>query len=450
MHELAVRGGRVVTPEGVRSVDVGIDGGAIAAIGEGLRAQREIDASGCYVLPGVIDAHTHFQLPVGGTRSSDGFAEGSRAAACGGVTCIVDFTLGGQGRALPEAIEARRAEAEPLAIDYSLHGEIVGKIPSADAFATAIELGVRTFKFYLTYSRSGRMTDDAGLLLAFRRLAARGGRAMVHAENDAVINALTDALLATGRTDIAALAESRPAICEEEAILRAAVWARDAGLPLRIAHLTSALGLRAVRAARAWGTAIVAETCPQYLVLDAHAYEGADGPQFAATPPLRGPADREALWSAVADDGIEMIATDHCPFLRTEKENAASFADLPKGLPGVETLLPVVFSEGVSRQRISVERCAQLLSSGPARVLGLDATKGAIRVGADADLVLVDPARETTVHAESLHMNTGFSPYEGMRLLGAPVMTILRGRILVEEGRFCGPEDGGRFVPQTA
>ncbi|UCF10639.1 MAG: amidohydrolase family protein, partial [Candidatus Bipolaricaulota bacterium] len=350
MHEIVIRGGSVVTPDGTKAIDVGIDDERIVALASGLSGRREVDAVGCYVLPGIIDAHTHMQLPVGGTRSSDDFESGSIAGAIGGVTCFVDFSVGAEDGALPEEIESRIGDASGSAVDFSLHAEIIGwRSDRSPEVAEAVALGVRSFKFYLAYSESGRMTTDAQLVDAFRALATHGGRAMVHAENDGLIRALTAESLAAGRTDIDALADTRPAVCEEEAILRASVWARAADLPLRIAHISSALGLRAATTSRSLGPRLVAESCPQYLLLDRSVYGRPNGIQFAATPPLRAPEDGDALWQAAADGTLDVIATDHCSFRSEQKPTESAFVDVPKGIPGIETLLPLLFSEGVGR-----------------------------------------------------------------------------------------------------
>jgi len=449
MHDLVIKGGEVVTPAGVQRADVAIEGERIAAIGPGLTGERVIEAEGLAVLPGAIDAHTHMELPVRGMTSSDDFLTGTVAAACGGVTTIADFSVGAHGVSLPESIAARLAAAAKSAIDFTLHGEVVGWEPGREAeFAQAIELGVRTFKFYLTYSSSGRMSDDGVLYRAFLALARLGGRAMVHAENDAIIQTLTGELEAKGELGIESLPRSRPPLCEAEAIARAGILALHTGAALRIAHVSSELGLRAALAARAARTNVLVETCPQYLLLDERVYATKDGAQYAATPPLRTPVDVRALWDGLARGGVDLVASDHCPFSREEKRLRGSFLDLPYGLPGVETLLPLLYSEGVAQGRISLERLAALTSSGPARALGIYPKKGAVAVGSDADLVLIEPKEEWTLRATDLHMRTDFSPYEGRRLRGRPVMTLSRGRILFEQGCFLGEEGWGRFLPQ--
>ena len=447
--DLAVRGGTVVTPGGAVRADVGIAEGKIIAIGTDVRGVREIDAAGRIVLPGAIDAHVHMELPVRGDRSSDDFHTGTIAAAHGGVTTIVDFSVGSSETRLPEEIEARLETARKAVIDFTLHGEVVGwTLGNEREFAEAVELGVRTFKFYTTYSRSGRMSDDGVLYAAFSAISRLGGTAMVHAENDAIINALTDGLARRGELGMESLPKARPAICEEEAIARVALIARRTGVTLRIAHISSADGLDAARAARWDGTQLIAETCPHYLLLDEGVYAQEDAHLYAAMPPLRTPLDNAALWNGIEDGTIDMVVTDHCPFTRAQKHWTGSFLDLPYGLPGVETLLPLMYSAGVATGGITVERLAELVSAGPARALGIYPRKGAIAVGSDADLVIIDPEKEAEIAADSLHMNCDFSPYEGMRVTGWPVVTISRGAVIVEDGKFYGEPGRGEFIPQ--
>ncbi len=450
MPELIIKDGTVVTPQGTAKTDIGIDGENISALAPGLSGHREIDATGLIVLPGVIDAHTHMELPVRGSRSSDDFLSGTIAAACGGVTTIADFSVGAPETSLPEEIEARLKTAAKAAIDYTLHGEVIGWQSGRETeLVEAINLGIRTFKFYMTYSRSGRMSDDGTLFHAFTALARNGGRAMVHAENDVIINALTDALESQGKLDIDSLPQSRPPLCEAEAIARAALIAQHTGVCLRIAHVSSGLGLKAVLAARAAGGKIIAETCPQYLLLDEQVYARPDGHLYAATPPLRTQTDCQALWKGLSTGAIDMVATDHCPFTRDQKRWTGSFLDLPYGLPGVETLLPLLLSDGVLQRRISLERLVELLSTGPAKALRIYPRKGAIAVGSDADLVLIDPACQWTISANKLHMRTDFNPYEGHQIVGRPVMTVSRGRIVFVDNEFCGETGWGRYIPQA-
>jgi len=450
MLELSIRGGRLVTPEGVIRADVGIAAGKIETIGLEVPARQEIDATGLFVLPGAIDAHTHMELPVRGDRSSDDFLTGTIAAAHGGVTTIVDFSVGAHETALPAEIEARLEKAKKAAIDYTLHGEVIGWHPgNEEEFAQAIALGVRTFKFYTTYSRSGRMSDDGVLYAAFSALARLNGRAMVHAENDAIINALTESLEKRNELSMQSLPKARPVICEEEAIARVSLIARRTGVTLRIAHISSQAGLAAAISARRSGSRIIAETCPHYLLLDESTYTGEEAHLYAAMPPLRTKSDNAALWEGVKNGAIDMVVTDHCPFTRAQKGWTGSFLDLPYGLPGVETLLPLMYSEGVGKGRITIERLAELLSSGPAKALSIYPRKGAIAVGSDADLVLLDPEKEMTIEAEKLHMNCDFSPYAGWKVRGWPVTTISRGRVIVAEGKFRGEPGWGAFIPQS-
>ncbi|MGC9530280.1 MAG: dihydropyrimidinase [Candidatus Bipolaricaulaceae bacterium] len=442
-----IKDGTVVTPQGTCRADLAAAEGKIAALGLGLRGRRELSAAGMLVLPGAIDAHTHMELPVSGTRSSDDFASGTAAAACGGVTTIGDFTVATGADSLAAAVQVRRRQARRAAVDYALHAEVVGWQPGwEDQFAAAVECGVVSFKFYTAYGESGRRTDYGTLHQAFSALAALGATAMVHCEDEEIIRAVARLLTPEDRADMATLARARPPVAESLAVRAVGHLAHQTGVRLHIAHLSSALGLQAVADARRTGARITAETCPQYLLLDADLYHRDDGHLYSASPPLRTAADRAALWSGLARGEIELVATDHCPFTRAQKAWQGSFADLPYGLPGVETLLPLLYSEGVAKGRISLAALCRLLAEGPARALGLYPRKGVLAVGSDADVAVLDPKAEWRIAAADLHMSTDFSPFQGRPVVGKVAATVSRGRVVYADGRFQGEEGWGEFI----
>ncbi|MCX7750171.1 MAG: amidohydrolase family protein [Candidatus Bipolaricaulota bacterium] len=373
-----------------------------------------------------------------GTRSADDWRSGTLAAAAGGVTTVIDFTLGSPEVPLPQQIERRIAQAREAAVDYALRGEIVGW--SADRMgelAQAAELGVRSFKFYLAYAASGRRTDLGTLRRAMEAIRNLGGTAMVHAESEELVDPRGGPF-----------PEARPSVSEEVAIAELGILARETGCPTYIAHISSRQGLAALRAAQRAGAPVVGETCPHYLLLDEGVYRRPDGHRFSVTPPLRTGADQEALWNTLARRALQAVATDHCPFRNDQKD---PFRDdpsrIPSGLPGVELLLPLFYSEGVAGERIGLRDLAWYLGEGPARAFGLWPRKGGIRVGADADLVLLDPGASWTVHAQDLHMRTDFSPYEGLRVQGRVVGVLSRGEWLVRDGELLARPGRGRFLP---
>ena len=450
-YDLAIRGGTVITPMTTEAGDVGIDGETIAAIGRDLRGAKEIDASGKLVLPGVIDAHTHMALPVGGTRSSDDFRSGSIAAACGGVTTIVDFTIGGQETSIPEEIERRRSDAAESVVDYALHAEVIGWRPGREwEFREAIGLGVTSFKFFTAYAKSGRRTPPDEMTTALGALAEWNAIALVHAEDESLISSIDQKLTPQEIGRMGTLAEARPDLCERSAIVQVARIARATGCRTHIVHVSSRLGLEAVREGRRAGASITAETCPQYLLLSRDLYDRENGHLFSASPALRTQDDQKALWEGLRHRDVDWIATDHCPFTSKQKAWHGDFRALPYGLPGVETLLPLVHSEGVGSGRLSLNDLPRLLSEEAAKALGLYPKKGSVEIGSDADLVLFDPGERWRISADGLHMNTDFSPYEGRDVVGRVFATISRGRLIFGKGEVQGEIGRGNYVARSS
>jgi dihydropyrimidinase len=440
MAALLITEGTVVTSRRDGEADVLIRDGKIVRVGKARAVGEVVSAHGLLVLPGAVDAHVHLSLPVAGTRSADDFAIGTLAAAAGGVTTILDFTVGTPEKTIPEAIEARLAEAAQAAVDFSLHAELVGWTPDrVSEISEAARLGVRSFgEIFTTYSDSGRRTPLGHLKIAMEAIRRVGGVAMVHAE--------ADELVTPGRGPYPA---ARPALAEEVAIAEIGVLARRTGCSTFIAHISSAHGLAALHAARRAGAPITGETCPQYLVLDESVYARPDGHQFSVTPPLRSPSDQDALWEALGRRRLDAVSSDHCPFTRAQKDaHRGEPSRLPSGLPGVETLLVLLHSEGVAKGRITLRDLAWCLAEGPARAFGLWPRKGAVRVGADADLVLLDPAARWTVRAGDLHMATDFSPYDGLAVQGRVVGVLSRGEWIVREGEILARPGRGTFIPR--
>jgi len=438
MRELVIRGGKVVTPRGVWEADILIRDGEIARVGRIPRAKESASARGLLVLPGTVDAHVHLALPVAGTRSADDFKSGTLAAAAGGVTTMVDFTVGTAEKSLPVAIEERLEEARQAAVDYSLHAEMIGwTLARKDELLQAALLGVRSFKFYMAYGDSGRRTSLPVLKAAMEMIGNLGGVAMIHAEAEELVD-----------PEGGPFPEARPALAEEVAIAELAVLALRTGCLTYVAHISSRQGLSTFLAAKERGAPLMGETCPHYLTLDESMYARPDGYLYSVTPPLREPQDREALWMALSRRELQAVSTDHCPFTRAQKEPGRNDPTrLPSGLPGVETLLPLLYSEGVAKERISLSDLAWYLAEGPARAFGLWPKKGRIQEGADADLVFLDPRARWEIHAKALHMATDFSPYEGFPVVGKVTSVLSRGRWLVRDGELLARPGWGEFVP---
>jgi dihydropyrimidinase len=450
---LLIKGGTVVFGGVRRQADVLVQGDKIAKVEPGIRADvsRVIHVEGKYVLPGAIDVHTHMQLPVSGTVSADDFFTGTRAAAFGGVTTILDFATQSKGESLMETAAKRRSEAEnKVCIDYSLHlgvtdltDEIMTEIP------VMIDRGYPSFKLFMTYPDLA--VDDGELYVALKTVSEAGGLVGVHAENMHLIRHFVRTLLSEGKTAPMYHEVSRPALVEAEAVSRAIMIAAETNSNLYFFHLSTARGLAEIREARQKGFPVYAETCPQYLLLTRDQYREPDfkAARYVMSPPLRGEEDQRALWSGLADGSLQVVGSDHCPFRTDQKKlGQESFDRIPNGGPGVETLLPLLLSEGVGKGRLTMECLVEILSTEPARLFGLYPRKGAIMAGADADLVIIDPDKEVALSAETLHTNIDYTLYEGFVLKGYPVMTISKGKVICSDGQFHGAPGAGKFVPR--
>jgi len=445
-----IKNGTIVTAESVVATDIGIVGEKIAAIGPGIEGDQVIDASGLYVFPGFVDAHVHLQMTIGDITSSDDFTTGTIAAACGGTTTVIDFTSNYRGDDLLQGFAARRAEADGrVAVDYALHLTLADATDKTLAQLPALaEAGYASAKLYTTYE--GLRLEDGELLRLFAATRDCGILPMVHTENHDAIAYLTAQLLRQGHTAPRYHPYSRPPLVEAEAAHRVAVLAQLAGAPLYIAHLTCRETLEAVQAARRRGQEIYVETCPQYLCLSQDDYErpGFEGAKFVLSPPLRDRANWDVLWPALAEGQLQVVSTDHCPwYYETQKTRGCdSFARIPNGAPGIETRVPLLFSEGVGKGRLSVQQFVSVCATEPARLFGLYPRKGTIAVGSDADLVIYAPHKEMTLSYKALHQRVDYCPFEGRVVRGYPRLVLLRGRVIVKDGDFVGQVGQGQFV----
>jgi dihydropyrimidinase len=448
-YDLVIKNGTLVTATNSYPAEIGIRGEKIAAIGQNLSGARELDAGGKYVIPGGVDIHVHMNLALSsGYTSSDTFYTGTKAAAFGGTTAIVEFVEPRPEESLPDALASRRrlADAE-VVVDYGLHMTIgPGDIAKLDQIAATYDAGCATFKLYMAY---GLRLDDGQLMLALAAIKEAGGLAVVHAENWDVISTLVEKNLSLGRTAPHWHPRSRPPLLEGEAAGRVIDIATYVGAPLHIFHVSCAETADQITAARNRGLPVTGETCPQYLFLTWDAYDapGVEGALPVCAPPLRAQSDQDALWRALGEGHLQLVSTDHCPFLLAEKERGwkEDFSRIPGGVPGVEMRLSAVYSGGVRQGRLSLNQWVDLCCTTPARVAGFQ-NKGDLAIGYDADLVIFDPDQKITLSPATLHENVDWTPYQGKEIQGWPAVTISRGEIVVERGEFLGEAGRGRFV----
>ncbi|CAM5607340.1 D-hydantoinase [Streptomyces xanthochromogenes] len=455
-----IQGGLVITAADETHADLLIEDGRIAAVAahastvaQGWTADRVIDATDRYVIPGGVDAHTHMELPFGGTFASDTFETGTRAAAWGGTTTIVDFAVQSQGQALRAGLDAWYAKADgQCAIDYGFHMILSdvneGSLKEMDRL---VEEGITSFKLFMAYP-GVFYSDDGQILRAMQRAESNGGLIMMHAENGIAIDVLVEQALARGESDPRYHGEVRKALLEAEATHRAIQLARVAGAPLYVVHVSAEEALAELATARDKGLPVFGETCPQYLFLstDNLAEPDFEGAKYVCSTPLRPREHQAALWRGLRTNDLQVVSTDHCPFCFTgQKElGRGDFSKIPNGLPGVENRMDLLH-QAVVDGHITRRRWIEIACATPARMFGLYPKKGTLAPGADADVVIYDPHAEQTVSAETHHMNVDYSAYEGKRLTGQVQTVLSRGELVIDQRKFTGRAGHGSYVPRA-
>jgi dihydropyrimidinase len=461
MGNTLIKGGTVITATEKMEADVLIDGGKVVALlgrDHTVEADETIDASGKYVMPGGIDVHTHMELPFGGTYAADTFETGTRAAAWGGTTTIIDFAVQTKGESAMEGFEAwmRKADGN-CAIDYGFH-MITGDIneQTLKEMQMLMEEGVSSFKMFMAYP-GVFYSDDGEILRAMQKGAEIGATICMHAENGIAIDVLVEQALQRGETDPVYHGVVRKSILEGEAAHRAIKLAELTRVPLYIVHLSAKEALDAVIEARDQGRNVFAETCPQYLFLSLDDMRnGFEGAKYVASPPLRDAADghQERLWRGLQTNDLQVVSTDHCPFCMgdhpqfgTQKQlGAEDFSKIPNGMPGVENRFGLIYNGGVAEGRISVNRFVEIVATTPARMFGMYPQKGTIAVGSDADIVVFDPNASTVISVDTHHMNVDYSAYEGFELAGKVDMVLSKGKTVIAGNEYLGSPGDGSYL----
>jgi dihydropyrimidinase len=448
-----IKNGRIITAEQDYFADIFIEKDQITSIGKNLNiaADKIIDANNKFVIPGGVDVHTHLDMPFGGTVSCDDFETGTRAAAFGGTTCIIDFAIQSKGTRMRDALDVWWKKAEGKAtIDYGLH-MIITDLPDAhlEDMSDMVREGVTSFKLFMAYP-GVLMVDDATIFKAMKHTATTGALVCMHAENGSVIDLIVQRTLAEGKTAPIYHALSRPTTAEGEAVNRAIALSEMAGAPVYIVHLSCNDALEKVAEARDRGLPAYAETCPQYLFLslDDMNKPGFEDAKLVFTPPLREKWHQDKLWQGLRKNTLQVVSTDHCPFCFKEQKELGKddFTKIPNGGPGIEHRLQLLYDGGVREGRISINRWVELTSATPAKMFGLYPKKGTIAVGTDADVVIWDPEVEHTLSVHTHHMCTDYSMFEGRKIKGNAVTVLSRGEIIVENNKYFGKAGRGNFI----
>jgi dihydropyrimidinase len=451
MLDLAIVGATTVTPSGVGPRDVGVVGAKISRVappGALESAHRTIDARGMLLIPGALDPHTHLDAEMFSLHTIDDFESGTVAAAAGGVTTIVDYAFQAQGGSLADAIEKWTAKAQGRAvIDYGFHVALLDPSPQAIAeIPRVVDRGVTSFKIFMMIGFENRARE---YLRAFKVAAESGALLAIHAEDEHLIGYCTERLLAAGKYDVAHFAASRPPLSEAVAVRRALAMTELSGAPAYFVHLSSRDAIAEIRAARAAGRVVLAETRPIYLYLTEERFLERDGARYVGYPPLRTAEHRDAIWEALSDGTIDVVATDHCSWTLANKLSADRFTRAMPGMSNLETLVPMLYSEGVAKGRLSISRWVDLIATNAAKVFGMYPKKGAIVEGADADLVVFDPKRKVVIKSGEMHSRSDYDPFEGFEVTGWPKLTISRGIPIVSDRKDDAPRGRGEFLARA-
>ncbi len=450
MLDLAIVGAVVVTPSGVAPADVGVIAERIASIappGALASAHRTIDARGMLLIPGAVDPHTHLDAEMFSMHTIDDFESGTAAAAAGGVTTIIDYAFQAQGGSLADAIAKWSAKAQGAIIDYGFHVALLD--PSPDAIAEiprVVERGVTSIKIFMMHGFESRARD---YLRAFKAAGDSGALLAIHAEDEHLIGFCTERLLAAGNDDVKHFAASRPPLSEVASVRRALAMTELSAAPAYFVHLSSREAVDEVRRARARGRAVLAETRPIYLYLTEERFLEPNGAKYVGYPPLRSADHRDAIWAALADGTIDVVATDHCSWALERKVSANRFTRIVPGMSNLETLVPMLYSEGVAKGRISISRWVDLTATNAAKIFGMYPRKGAIVEGADADLVVFDPSCRVVIDSREMHSRSDYDPFEGFEVTGWPKMTISRGVPIVTDRKVDAPVGRGEFIARA-
>jgi len=447
-----IKNGTIVTADLTYKADVLIDGGIITAIGPNLKGDEVLDATGCFIMPGGIDPHTHLEMPFMGTYSADDFESGTRAALSGGTTMVVDFILPGQGQGLMDAAQMWHNKSGRATCDYSYHMAITWWGQKVwDDMEASVKAGITSFKLFMAY-KGALMVNDDEMYASFRRVGDLGGLAMVHAENGDVVAELQARLLAEGNTGPEAHAYSRPPAVEGEATNRAIMIADMAGVPLYVVHTSCEEAHEAIRRARQRGGRVWGEPLIQHLTLDESEYAHPDwdhAAQRVMSPPFRNRQHQDSLWAGLQSGSLSVVATDHCAFTAKQKRfGMGDFTKIPNGTGGLEDRLPMLWTHGVATGRLTPNEFVAVTSTNIAKILNLYPKKGAVLAGADADLVVLDPAKTKTITAATQQSSIDYNVFEGKTVSGLPRFTLTRGHVAVQDGEVRSREGHGVFVPR--
>ncbi len=452
MYDLVLKNGLVYIDNYFRNLDLAINGEKIACLGKDLKGKKEIDVEEKWVLPGAIDAHTHFSLPFYDSIAADDFYTGSIAGAAGGVTTFIDFTAQENKEGLISSINRRLKEAKPSAIDYSLHACIAQFTEQvADEIKLLPELGIRSFKIFTAYNKIGRMQNDENLYRIMELCKLNDILVTVHAENGMVIDYLTNEAEKRNDLGIKSLSRTRPVFTESEAISRVCKFAKFTGCKTHIVHISSGEGAEVLAYEKANGAPVSGETCPQYLYLDDSVFDKENGHYWGCCPPVRPLGQQDRIWKCLDNGSIAMVATDHCPFNKKDKDTwGGSINKLPMGIPGIETMVPLVLN-GIIEGKIDIKSAIKSISENPAKIFGLYPEKGSLLPGTDADIMVYNFYKDQVITQKNLHINNDYSVYEGLKIKGKNSMTILRGKIIYDENKgWLGKKGEGRFVKRES